>query len=160
MVVKTLDRSTLWDVQTPQIMKPELLRKGFEHVAANKLAVTDDVSIIEALGLPVKMTMGDYTNIKVRLSKDQGGKRGALSLTSSLYSRSPSLALGSGSGVRVRHRESGIIYIYVYVYVYVCVCVYDSRSVHGDLNLVVQVTTPEDMAVAEGFIADTAKALA
>ena len=48
----------------------------------------------------------------------------------------------------------------MYVYVYVCVCVYDSRSVHGDLNLVVQVTTPEDMAVAEGFIADTAKALA
>lgn len=55
MVVKTLDRSKLWDVQTPQIIKPDLLRQGFTKVAAENLAVTDDVSIIEALGLPVKV---------------------------------------------------------------------------------------------------------
>ena len=56
MVVKTLDRSRLWDVQTPQIIRPELLKKGFAKVEAEGLAVTDDVSIIEALGLPVKVT--------------------------------------------------------------------------------------------------------
>lgn len=70
MVVKTLDRSRLWDVQTPQIIRPELLKKGFAKVEAEGLAVTDDVSIIEALGLPVKMTMGDYTNIKVTTPED------------------------------------------------------------------------------------------
>ncbi|TKY53859.1 2-C-methyl-D-erythritol 4-phosphate cytidylyltransferase [Spatholobus suberectus] len=31
-VVKTLDRKTLWEMQTPQVIKPELLRKGFELV--------------------------------------------------------------------------------------------------------------------------------
>ena len=49
-----------------QVVRPELLRRGFEHVAANNLAVTDDVSIIEALGLPVRVTPGSYTNIKVQ----------------------------------------------------------------------------------------------
>ena len=48
-----------------QVIRPDLLRKGFEHVAANALAVTDDVSIIEAMNLPVRVTPGSYTNIKV-----------------------------------------------------------------------------------------------
>ena len=48
-----------------QVIRPKLLLEGFEHVAANDLAVTDDVSIIEAMGLPVKITPGSYTNIKV-----------------------------------------------------------------------------------------------
>ena len=70
MVVRTLDRSKLWDVQTPQVIRPALLREGFAKVAAEGLAVTDDVSIIEAMGLPVKMTQGDYTNIKVTTPED------------------------------------------------------------------------------------------
>lgn len=32
--------------------------------------MTDDVSIIEALGLPVKLTKGSYTNIKVTTPDD------------------------------------------------------------------------------------------
>jgi 2-C-methyl-D-erythritol 4-phosphate cytidylyltransferase len=32
LVVKTLDRKTLWEMQTPQVIKPELLKKGFELV--------------------------------------------------------------------------------------------------------------------------------
>ena len=32
MVSKTLDRSKLWEVQTPQIIRPELLRKGYDKV--------------------------------------------------------------------------------------------------------------------------------
>ncbi|KAL8498152.1 hypothetical protein ACS0TY_021474 [Phlomoides rotata] len=31
-VVKTLDRKTLWEMQTPQVIKPDLLKKGFELV--------------------------------------------------------------------------------------------------------------------------------
>ncbi len=42
-----------------------MLREGFELVRQKKLEVTDDVSIIEALGRPVKVTQGSYTNIKV-----------------------------------------------------------------------------------------------
>ncbi|PRW56614.1 2-C-methyl-D-erythritol 4-phosphate chloroplastic [Chlorella sorokiniana] len=70
MVVKTLKRAALWEVQTPQVIKPPLLKAGFELVQREKLEVTDDVSIIEALGQPVKITSGAYTNIKVTTPDD------------------------------------------------------------------------------------------
>ncbi|KAL8527564.1 hypothetical protein ACS0TY_005427 [Phlomoides rotata] len=64
-VVKTLDRKTLWEMQTPQVIKPDLLKKGFELVNREGLEVTDDVSIVEHLKHPVYITEGSYTNIKV-----------------------------------------------------------------------------------------------
>lgn len=69
-VVDTLQRAALWEVQTPQVIRPELLRRGFEVVAAQGLEVTDDVSIVEALGEPVQVTAGAYTNIKVTTPDD------------------------------------------------------------------------------------------
>lgn len=69
-VVKTLDRKTLWEMQTPQVVKPELLKKGFELVNREGLEVTDDVSIVEHLKHPVYITEGCYTNIKVTTPDD------------------------------------------------------------------------------------------
>ena len=65
MVERTLERARLWEVQTPQVVRPELLARGYELVEAEGLEVTDDVSIVEALGEPVKITKGSYENIKV-----------------------------------------------------------------------------------------------
>lgn len=70
MVVKTLQRAALWEVQTPQVIRPPVLREGFALVAAQGLEVTDDVSIVEALGRPVRITPGSYTNIKVTTPDD------------------------------------------------------------------------------------------
>ncbi|XP_038984265.1 2-C-methyl-D-erythritol 4-phosphate cytidylyltransferase, chloroplastic isoform X2 [Phoenix dactylifera] len=69
-VVKTLDRKTLWEMHTPQVIKPNLLRDGFELVNRNGLEVTDDVSIVEHLKHPVYITEGSYTNIKVTTPDD------------------------------------------------------------------------------------------
>ncbi|XP_016443222.1 2-C-methyl-D-erythritol 4-phosphate cytidylyltransferase, chloroplastic [Nicotiana tabacum] len=69
-VVKTLDRKTLWEMQTPQVIKPELLKKGFELVNREGVEVTDDVSIVEHLKHPVYITEGSYTNIKVTTPDD------------------------------------------------------------------------------------------
>lgn len=69
-VLRTIPRSRLWEIQTPQVVRPDLLRKGFEKVLSEGLAVTDDVSIIEHLGQPVKITMGEYTNIKLTTPED------------------------------------------------------------------------------------------
>ena len=69
-VVKTLTRAKLWEVQTPQCVRPQLLRDGFKLVAEKGLEVTDDVSIVEAMGLPVRITPGAYTNIKVTTPDD------------------------------------------------------------------------------------------
>jgi len=69
-VKRTLDRSTLWEIQTPQVIRPQLLRDGFKKVAADNLEVTDDVSIVEQLGAPVKLTLGEYTNLKLTTPED------------------------------------------------------------------------------------------
>lgn len=69
-VVRTLDRKTLWEMQTPQVIKPDLLKKGFELVNREGLEVTDDVSIVEHLKHPVYITEGSYTNIKVTTPDD------------------------------------------------------------------------------------------
>ena len=39
-----------------QVIRPDLLRQGFKLVVEKGLEVTDDVSLIEALGLPVRVT--------------------------------------------------------------------------------------------------------
>ena len=52
------------------MIKPALLREGFKQVEEKNLEVTDDVSIIEQLGLPVKITVGEYTNIKITTPDD------------------------------------------------------------------------------------------
>ena len=69
-VTKTLDRSKLWEVQTPQVIKPSLLQEGFKAFDASNFQVTDDVSIVEHIGKPVKLTLGDYTNIKLTTPDD------------------------------------------------------------------------------------------
>jgi 2-C-methyl-D-erythritol 4-phosphate cytidylyltransferase len=69
-VTKTLDRKYLWEMQTPQVIEPELLRRGFELVEREQLEVTDDVSIVEHLKHLVFITQGSYTNLKVTTPDD------------------------------------------------------------------------------------------
>lgn len=69
-VAKTLDRQTLWEIQTPQVIRPDVLREGFVKAAAGKWEVTDDVSIVELMGKPVKLTQGEYTNLKLTTPED------------------------------------------------------------------------------------------
>ena len=57
-IARTLDRSKLWEMQTPQVIRPGLLREGFAFVNERKLEVTDDVSIVEHLGHRVQITEG------------------------------------------------------------------------------------------------------
>ena len=67
---KTLDRSLLWEMQTPQVIEPNLLKEGFQYVKENGLEVTDDVSVVEHLGKRVQITEGSYYNIKVTTPED------------------------------------------------------------------------------------------
>ena len=62
-----------------QVIRPALLREGFELIRREGTEVTDDVSIIEALGKPVKVTQGSYTNIKVTTPDDMSVAEGFLS---------------------------------------------------------------------------------
>ena len=69
-VLRTLERAKLWDVQTPQIIRPQLLRDGFQNANEKNLAVTDDVSVVELMGKKVKLTVGEYTNLKLTTPED------------------------------------------------------------------------------------------
>ena len=64
-VVDTLDRSELWGAQTPQGFSVPELREGHRQAIANSWSVTDDASLYERLGWPVKVLDAGPSNIKV-----------------------------------------------------------------------------------------------
>ena len=67
VVVRTIPRDRLWSVQTPQIFRTSLLRKAHSLVQD---IVTDDASMVEAIGHPVKLFFGSYSNIKITTPED------------------------------------------------------------------------------------------
>ena len=69
-VIKTPDRKHLFEIQTPQVIKKELLRDGFEYADSHGLKASDDVYFAEILGHKAKLVRGCYTNIKVTTIED------------------------------------------------------------------------------------------
>ena len=68
LVEATLDRDKLWEIQTPQVFKKELLLKAHQQ---NKVSnPTDDAVMVEQLGIKVKVSPGDYKNIKITTQED------------------------------------------------------------------------------------------
>ncbi len=68
VVRATLDRSRLWEIQTPQVFKKELLLAAYRKFGNTK--VTDDASLVEKLGQKVRIVLGEYKNIKVTTPED------------------------------------------------------------------------------------------
>lgn len=71
---KTLDRSVLWGIQTPQAFSYELIfnayQKLFEHPEDQK-GITDDAMVVETMtNYRVKLIRGSYSNIKVTTPED------------------------------------------------------------------------------------------
>lgn len=64
-ITETPDRSTLWQAQTPQIFKADLLRKAYKLAAATEFLGTDDASLVENLGHPVYVVEGGRENFKI-----------------------------------------------------------------------------------------------
>ncbi|NLN65727.1 MAG: 2-C-methyl-D-erythritol 4-phosphate cytidylyltransferase [Clostridiaceae bacterium] len=69
-VDKTLERSLLWAVQTPQVFKRDILIKAHEKAIEEGYRGTDDSVLAERLGIPVHMVMGSYSNIKITTIED------------------------------------------------------------------------------------------
>ena len=70
IVTATPDRSTLRAVQTPQGFAVELIRRAHETAHADGYLGTDDASLVEHLGVPVRLTPGDRRNIKLTTPED------------------------------------------------------------------------------------------
>jgi 2-C-methyl-D-erythritol 4-phosphate cytidylyltransferase len=70
IVVETVERSSLWAVQTPQAFRVSLLLEAHVHAETTQFLGTDDASLVEYLGEKVAIVEGDYNNIKLTTPED------------------------------------------------------------------------------------------
>jgi len=69
-VTRTMDRSKLWAVQTPQTFKLEVLREAFASLARHKATVTDEAAAVEKLGQKVRLVPSSVANMKITTAED------------------------------------------------------------------------------------------
>lgn len=70
LVGRTLDRSLLWAVQTPQTFRYGLILDAHRRALEQGYTGTDDTVLVERLGYAAKLVMGSYDNIKITTVED------------------------------------------------------------------------------------------
>lgn len=70
IVDETVDRSTLWSVQTPQAFQLNLIKEAHQRAEKDGFIGTDDASLFERIGGKVVVVEGDYENIKITTPED------------------------------------------------------------------------------------------
>ena len=70
VVESTPERGKLWEVQTPQGFRRDILEEAYRRAEADGFLGTDDAGLVERLGLPVRVVEGGYRNIKVTTPED------------------------------------------------------------------------------------------
>ena len=70
LIERTLDRSRLWAVQTPQAFRVEIIRRALSEVRQKGLVVTDDTAACELIGQRVQLVVSADPNPKVTRPED------------------------------------------------------------------------------------------
>lgn len=70
MAVATPERSTLWQIQTPQTFRKAVLLQAYRHARESGFLGTDDASLVERDGGRVQVIEGSYRNIKITTGED------------------------------------------------------------------------------------------
>jgi 2-C-methyl-D-erythritol 4-phosphate cytidylyltransferase len=70
LVVRTLDRSRLWSVQTPQVFRRDALERAFRLPPVEVAQATDEASLIERSGGRVRVVAAPAENLKVTTQLD------------------------------------------------------------------------------------------
>jgi 2-C-methyl-D-erythritol 4-phosphate cytidylyltransferase len=70
VVDRTLDRSALWAVQTPQVFRREWLERALDQPAETLAGATDDAGLVEGLGGRVGIVPAPRENLKVTTPLD------------------------------------------------------------------------------------------
>lgn len=68
VVENTIERNNLWEIQTPQAFKKDLILQAYKKFGRNP--VTDDAMLVEKLGKKVSLVCGCYNNIKITTPED------------------------------------------------------------------------------------------
>ncbi len=66
VIEQTLPRDSLWEAQTPQVFRRDLIVAAYQ----SQREATDDAALVEAMGHPVSVVMGDPRNIKITTPND------------------------------------------------------------------------------------------
>jgi 2-C-methyl-D-erythritol 4-phosphate cytidylyltransferase len=69
-ISRTLDRTKLWSVQTPQTFRIEVIRHAISAARQKNLIFTDDTAACELIGQPVRLVPGATPNPKVTVPGD------------------------------------------------------------------------------------------
>ena len=69
-VIRTIDRTKLWAMQTPQTVQFKLLREAYAKVLEKKLVVTDEAAAVELLGRRVDLVETPFLNLKITTPSD------------------------------------------------------------------------------------------
>jgi 2-C-methyl-D-erythritol 4-phosphate cytidylyltransferase len=69
-VVRTLDRSRLWAIQTPQVFRRDVLERALAQPHDVLAAAGDDASLVEAMGGTVRLVESPRENLKVTTPDD------------------------------------------------------------------------------------------
>ena len=70
IISRTVDRSKLWAVQTPQTFRLEVIRRAIAAARASRLQLTDDTAACELIGQPVQLVKNNSPNPKVTVPAD------------------------------------------------------------------------------------------
>jgi len=70
IVTGTPDRSTLWQAQTPQSFRFNVIHRAHQRAACENFIGTDDASLVERQDGCVRVVTGDYRNIKITTPED------------------------------------------------------------------------------------------
>ncbi|MHC5001241.1 MAG: 2-C-methyl-D-erythritol 4-phosphate cytidylyltransferase [Planctomycetota bacterium] len=70
-IIDTLDRSNLYEAQTPQVFDAKLLKNAYAKLdSLDKSKITDDAQLVEAMGQAVHIVETDHSNIKITRNTD------------------------------------------------------------------------------------------
>jgi 2-C-methyl-D-erythritol 4-phosphate cytidylyltransferase len=70
IISRTVDRSKLWSVQTPQTFRVEVIRRAVAAAREKKMLLTDDTAACELIGQPVRLVKSAAPNPKVTVPAD------------------------------------------------------------------------------------------
>jgi 2-C-methyl-D-erythritol 4-phosphate cytidylyltransferase len=74
----TVDRSKLWQIQTPQAFDKKVILKCHKNAAFESFEATDDCMLLEKYGYKIKLIEGSYDNIKITGPRDLAVMEGIL----------------------------------------------------------------------------------
>ena len=69
-IVRTIDRKTLWQAQTPQVVRTATLKQAFAAAAEKSFIGTDEASFLELIKVPMSVVEGSEQNIKITRPDD------------------------------------------------------------------------------------------